>query len=628
VFIANLEIPWYVFEDFSLGEISGRYSGTYTVTANTSVRTQSESSTSGSSCSSSNSGSDADNFNTATLNITRNSRITFRGLAEADTSATCILFCSGTTSGSASADLVIRDTTSGSTVLTIASASTGNSCTTPGGSGNSNTNEDHVYEIRTVDVLGRLEVYEDNILAHTVNYDSTHNYELRGQGTANSQTFNDGDSRGTATVTIFAINSSGVRGQQTGNFTWSNGTFESSDIANFSSDLISARITAIDNIPSSGAIQYYLSADNGTNWELVSNKIVHTFQNNGQRLRYRIAVNGTNSQVTDDDETTIYKIEVEVSQGFPENITIDVGQDNIIDFEWNGTLEPDNGTVEVNISSGAIDNYINKNCLNASSTTCLIPFDIKSGASGNLNYSAISSNLTLEGIRLGEINLTDFAVKENIVNISVRSNSSGIVQLGELDIIYIGEENITIFAHFDGSENISSANATLDISVRYSPFNITFPPGLTTWELILNNLTQYNVTPFGQIIDLNESIGNITSDSLNNSLGIFNITSFALTDPIDIVSSFNDTVNSCVNLTLSYSLEKDAGRILNETDQEILSGINSTTSNSTGIYMFGDFECSAVNLRFFNPTIRLKSYCADCVFPTDINGLNFSLGDD
>ena len=48
----------------------------------------------------------------------------------------------------------------------------------------------------------------------------------------------------------------------------------------------------------------------------------------------------------------------------------------------------------------------------------------------------------------------------------MRSNSSGIVQLGELDIIYIGEENITIFAHFDGSENISSANATLDISVR------------------------------------------------------------------------------------------------------------------------------------------------------------------
>ena len=491
------------------------------------------------------------------------------------------------------------------------------------GAGSGTQTDDSIWEIRTVPELSRIEAYDDNARVGTLSYDLTHNYEIRSDTTATCSTKTQGSSTGRGDITFHHINATGVRGVELGNLTFGNGTFESSDLGNFSDNLTTAKLTWYSQVPSDGAINCFLTNDNST-WEQVSSGITHAIQNQGLGvLRYRCAVNGTSSNSNPNDETTLYRVDLEVSQGNPENITIDLGQDGSVDFEWNGTLGPDNGTVSVNISNSTIQSYLANNCGNTTRTTCRIPIDISTQSSGILNYTGISMNLSFEGIRLLTVNLTNFAKDNTIMNISIRSDTSGIIQLGELDIRYIGEENITVFAY---KADDLAINDTQVIQVRYSPFNVTFPYGLTTWEFILQNLTQYNVTPFGQVNDINETNSNYSTDSLNLSYPIFNITTTALIDPVRIVLSLNDTLNSCVNLTAANSLQRANEIILNETDQSIITGLNSSTVNATGIFMWGDFECGAVTQRFFIPTIKFKSYCQDCIFPTDINGLNWSVG--
>jgi len=53
----------------------------------------------------------------------------------------------------------------------------------------------------------------------------------------------------------------------------------------------SATLTAVD----SGSIDYYLSADGGTNWEKVTSGISHTFTNQGTDLRWRATSTGSAS---------------------------------------------------------------------------------------------------------------------------------------------------------------------------------------------------------------------------------------------------------------------------------------------------------------------------------------------
>jgi len=52
--------------------------------------------------------------------------------------------------------------------------------------------------------------------------------------------------------------------------------------------ITSATLTA--NIVS-GSAAFYLSADDGANWEQVTNGGLHTFTNTGTRLKYRVVLN-------------------------------------------------------------------------------------------------------------------------------------------------------------------------------------------------------------------------------------------------------------------------------------------------------------------------------------------------
>ena len=79
-----------------------------------------------------------------------------------------------------------------------------------------------------------------------------------------------------------------------------------------------------------------------------------------------------------------------------------------------------------------------------------------------------------------------------------------------------------------------------------------------------------------------------------------------------ILARLNQSLNSCVNITLANHIDKNQGKILNTTDQ-FISLYNLSISNSTGIYLWGDFaNCNVTAFRYFRPLILFNSICDKC----------------
>jgi hypothetical protein len=62
--------------------------------------------------------------------------------------------------------------------------------------------------------------------------------------------------------------------------------------------LRNATLTATDTIVVNTAIDYYLSADNGVNWESITSGVLHTFINQGYQLKWKAVLSTTNIDIT------------------------------------------------------------------------------------------------------------------------------------------------------------------------------------------------------------------------------------------------------------------------------------------------------------------------------------------
>ncbi|TFF93770.1 hypothetical protein EU546_05795, partial [Candidatus Thorarchaeota archaeon] len=87
------------------------------------------------------------------------------------------------------------------------------------------------------------------------------------------------------------------------------GTAQSLEVTSLQSSytLINATLTANASLPSSTQIEFYLSPDNGTNWESVTNNTVHTFINTGYQLKWRAELSTADSWIT----PTLYDVDIE-----------------------------------------------------------------------------------------------------------------------------------------------------------------------------------------------------------------------------------------------------------------------------------------------------------------------------
>jgi len=602
----NNQFTW---EDFSLGDITGRWGGGYTITTDTNIHVISDSAVY---CSSSTS-SDSDNFYSQTLDMTRFGsvfmKVYVRGTAgtSADNTDT---YCP---SASSSGTFQLKDKTTGSTTSIKSASAAAGGCSACYSSSDSSS-DTSTWEFRKDGT--QIKVYNDGVYSQSIDYDASHQYEVR-IVTSTSATGDtctgycspDGGAVAQAHGYIYWVNATGLTGEKIGDFTWGNSTVTSKDMAEFSTDIISATLTATESKPSGTNIEYFLSPDGGQNWESVINGLAHTFSNTGTFLQYRANLTSTYAQDAGgdlDEQPIVYDLRLQVINGTAENISIDVGADGSFEWHWNNSLSETNSTIGM-INATAIRDYMNENCL--ITNDCLIPIAIKTMGAGRIIYDGIDQNITINGISINELtNVTNYLIGNTTVPIYCGSlSSNGIANFTDLDARYRSEENVTVTAYY--ARNVSN-NVTQTITIRYSDYEINLPNDLDMWEVYPSAFTSFNNTPYSQVIET----------YMNISTPIFNITSLAEKDPFNLVVRLNHSTSTCINMTLANDIIKSRGIIANLSDQLVMS--NLTTSNHTGIFMWVDLnECDSSGVRYWDPMLIWNAYCQDCVFPTDIDGV-------
>ena len=132
---------------------------------------------------------------------------------------------------------------------------------------------------------------------------------------------------------------------------------KSTSVFDSAGDVASATLNA-SGYSHPGELQnWYLSANDGTNWEAVTLDVEHSFTNPGKHIRWM--VNFTN--ITNDwlNKTTyVTDVEVSTEQSNPSNITLDFGGDGLTNYTISGVLNSTNGSIEVDLSDHNLSNAL------------------------------------------------------------------------------------------------------------------------------------------------------------------------------------------------------------------------------------------------------------------------------
>ena len=157
----------------------------------------------------------------------------------------------------------------------------------------------------------------------------------------------------------------------------------SGNITNFASNISAATMTVIGSIPSGANISYYISNNWGT-WTAVVPSVRQAFTGKGSDLYWRIDLDSPSIYQT----PIFYQVKLTVSPSTAENITVDVGNDGVIDWSYLGVLNATTSPQTVNMNNNsAIQNYLAKKCLNMAS--CNVPFSLAVKSPGAIEVSGL-----------------------------------------------------------------------------------------------------------------------------------------------------------------------------------------------------------------------------------------------
>lgn len=401
----------------------------------------------------------------------------------------------------------------------------------------------------------------------------------------------DGSTTAATTVLIPEVNRS--------LWTRENCTVISNSIYDASGDILQATITAWENgTATEESRTYYLSADNGDNWEATggASGTTHVFSNTGRNLRWRADMNITG---TDDFNVTegIIKFNASIPAGNITNLSIDWGGDGTWEYNLSGQLNNTNvNTIAnlsfINLSAAFVE--ANKYLTGYAPHTYIIPLVISSDSLGNLQVDGINLTYNPNPISLNvSHNLTN--ILSNSTNFSIfkipmsGDNSStglnGSVLVDDLKYDYAGGNNtISIIAHFGDL----TGNITRFISYYYSRWDYNFIPSAVDYIFFgPQTPTDQNVTPHGQ----------------TSLAPILNITSLNYNDLNSTLSIYLNGTISCVNTTLSQTINKTDGFFINESWQNI------TTLNYleyTNVSLWADYNCSYSDWYIYNPQLYFR----------------------
>ncbi len=426
---------------------------------------------------------------------------------------------------------------------------------------------------------GTWDIYENNTLKRddvsfsTLSSPISLQFNLIVQGSRD--TTSSGSGSASATWRIYNFNTSGLRLRRdngTFDINVSAGCFESNTLKTGINDISRAFLTITEYNTEDTTIAHYLSNNNGSTYEIVVPNTFHTFTSTGKALKVKLCLNSTDNLTS----PFIPTYRVQVIPESPEGLSIDIGNNGILDMEINYTLNSTTTPLNYTGDDSSFNDYINDSC--QSSSDCSIPITFILSSGGTIQISNLNVTQDINPIRLNTSVIQDLS----IIRINTTS-SVGIVQLDDLKFDYRGRKNITV----ETSDH--SLNST--IFVMYSPFNVTIlPQSIAFWNLGPNiySTVQNNIPPFG--------------NANGDGNPFYNITRRIWDRPIDIYIRFNESIDSCQttwfdgfnnsdNTTLSKTINTSSQLIVDQLEDiqaniSTLTNISCAAENSTLLFAF------------------------------------------
>jgi len=368
-----------------------------------------------------------------------------------------------------------------------------------------------------------------------------------------------------------------------------NTTIVSKSVYDAPSDISKATLTGYGANYYNESLLFFMSADDGVNWESVSSGVEHTFSNPGKHLKWRVDIIINEFWGYRNVTTRITKINVTIPAGFPSNITFDFGDDDIIDYRIGGEVNETNGTIMVSITNASLVNAFTSR-VSGYDHVYQIPLVVSSDSVGTVNLDSINITYNPNPVALNKTYIAScIANGTNNFTITVGSYPGNITLDGVVYDYAGGNQTIEIKAHNVGY----TKNISLNLTSYYSRWGYNFVPDVNYLEFIPIKPTSKNVSAFGQ----------------SSSTPILNVTNYGYGGKNTTLSVYlNYTVN-CVNLTLSTTSDKTSGILLNDSWQNIT---NLDYLDTLNIWMWADFECNYTNWQPYIPDLYFRQCCEDC----------------
>jgi hypothetical protein len=372
-------------------------------------------------------------------------------------------------------------------------------------------------------------------------------------------------------------------------------TATSSSVYTPDTDITSIRINvSVESTPAiewDGAnITFYLSADGGTNWEVIPKHNMvynHTFSNTGRDLRWKAVL------FTEDDKSSpnITSIDFpdEIGSTYPSNIYIDIGNDGIIEYNMTGNL---NTTLSLNLTNesvSSITSYLNSP---NEAGILLLPVIFYSDTRGviisNINFSITGVN----NINIEDVNIT---CTTSSCNVPINVSSSGNVNVSNLALSYLGHKNVTITAH-DSSSLVTDSSI---VRLYYSGWGYRLASDYL--EFIPRRYNSKNVSAFGQ----------------NDNTPIFNITSQNYDRNMNLSIYINEQEeNNCVNLSYNTNRNKSSATMINAGFWYDIFN-NKQAGYNQGVWLWADYDCAGLSWGYYEPDISIRGCVIDGICDTE-----------
>ena len=204
---------------------------------------------------------------------------------------------------------------------------------------------------------------------------------------------------------------------------------------------------------------------------------------------YELSNDGGNTWSSDTYDTVFYLFYY--STEYPSNITIDVGNDSIIDYTNTTTF---NSSEEISLNKTALNNY-GSTCSADSNKMCVFPSRISSSTPGTYNLKDLSINLTLPITKLEPLNYQDTGSAWGSLTNNTYTNISFYAYL---NITKAGVNNLTKTLFINLTKDIFTNNDYTLLEVQNSSntniSSYSFKDGLLkyTLENVTNLSTHYN----------------------------------------------------------------------------------------------------------------------------------------